>query len=167
MSENCRINICQIGGKTIAATDCGQQYWTHKDFHPQNWLKKNFLNCGKDLSYSEEEQLKNEKYGEPKPKISGIIFEILITRSPPQATGNFHLGIFWSWIVFLFSITYTQSIQFRFLKLRRRPSGNLVEGGQAIMRLKSFCGLVLRFTLSEFDSNVFSFGSILNPLKFG
>ena len=46
-----------------------QEQWTPKDFLQQNWLKKNFLNCGKDLSYFEEEQLKNEKYGEPKPKI--------------------------------------------------------------------------------------------------
>ena len=30
------------------------------------------------------------------------------------------------------------------------------------MRLKSFCGLVLRFTLSEFHSNVFSIASLLN-----
>lgn len=162
MSENVAWTFFKLVARLLP-----QQYWTHKDYHQQNWLKKNFLNCGKDLSYSEEEQQKNEKYGEPKPKISGIIFEFFFHSNSSLGYRQLSTFIFWPWIVFLFSITFTQSIQFRFLKLRRRPSGNLVEGGQAIMRLKSFCGLVLRFTLSEFDSNVFSFGSLLNPLKFG
>ena len=166
MSENCRRRLFASKFVKLVARLLPQQYWTHKDFHQRNWLKKNFLNWGKDLSYSEGGLTKNEKYGEPKPKISGIIFETFFYSNSPLLPATFN-KVFWPWIVFLFSITFTQSIQFRFFKLRGRPSGNLAEGGQAIMRLKSFCGLVLRFTLSEFDSNVFSFGSLLNPLKFG
>ena len=78
MTENCRKRLFASTIVRLVARFLPQQYWTHKDFHQQNWLKKSFLNCEKDLSYSEEEQQKNEKFGEPKPKISGIIFEIFM-----------------------------------------------------------------------------------------